>query len=128
MLVTASKKGLTAMFPSKRSTGVAPEVNLGIIQARNQQVRDPHTTRKQRLHPGFETTGRRHQKSKTGVSVTPQKGLTPPNLYFKKNTHIFLAHVIFKAQVSKSYDVLRFMLKTLKSKSADVKCCFRGNM
>ena len=27
------------------------------------------------IHPGFETQGRCHQKSKTGVSVAPQKGL-----------------------------------------------------
>ena len=27
-----------------------------------------------RDHPGFETQGRRHQKSETGVSVAPQKG------------------------------------------------------
>ena len=24
------------------------------------------------IHPGFETQGRRHQKSKTGVSVAPE--------------------------------------------------------
>ena len=27
------------------------------------------------IHPGIETQGRCHQKSKTGVSVDPQKGL-----------------------------------------------------
>ena len=27
------------------------------------------------IHPGFKTPGRRHQKSKIGVSVAPQKGL-----------------------------------------------------
>ena len=31
--------------------------------------------RKRGIHPGFETQGRRYQKSKTGVSVAPQKGL-----------------------------------------------------
>ena len=37
------------------------------------------------IHPGFETQGRRHQKSKTGVSVTPQKGLVSyKNLKRKK--------------------------------------------
>ena len=35
---------------------------------------------KRGIHPGFETQGRRHQKSKTGVSVVPQKGLV-----FSKN-------------------------------------------
>ena len=29
----------------------------------------------QGIHPGFETQGRSHQKSKTGVSVAPRKEL-----------------------------------------------------
>ena len=32
-------------------------------------------THKQGIHPGFKSQGRHHQKSKTRVSVTPQKGL-----------------------------------------------------
>ena len=37
----------------------------------------------QRMHPGFETKSKHHQKSKTGVSVAPQKGhVTSKN--FKK--------------------------------------------
>ena len=47
--------------------GVAPEVNL----------RNPfyvgHKACKQGVHPDFETQGRCHQKSKTGVSVAIQK-------------------------------------------------------
>ena len=39
----------------------------------------------QRIHPGFETQGRRHQKVKTGVSVTPQKGLLSNLLFFLKS-------------------------------------------
>ena len=27
------------------------------------------------IHPGFEISGRHHHKSKTGISVVPQKGL-----------------------------------------------------
>ena len=53
----------------KRSTGVAPEVNL-----RN-PLHAGDKAGKRGIHPGFETQGRRHQKSKTGVSVAPQKGL-----------------------------------------------------
>ena len=34
---------------------------------------------KRGIHPGFETQGRRHQKSKTGVPMGPQSTL----LYFK---------------------------------------------
>ena len=37
------------------------------------------------IHPGFETQGRRHQKSKTGVSVDPQKGLVYYKNLKKKN-------------------------------------------
>ena len=40
---------------------------------------------KQEMHPGFETQGRHHKKSKTGVSVAPQKGLVSyKNFYEKK--------------------------------------------
>ena len=57
------------MLAIKMSASVAPEVN----------VRNPvHAADK--AHKGginlcFETQGRCHQKSKTGVSVAPQKGL-----------------------------------------------------
>ena len=55
-------------------------------------------------HFGFETQRRRHQKSKTGVSVAPQKGLvSSKNFKFKKNKVLkrFLADVtIFVAMAS----------------------------
>ena len=51
-----------AMPAVKRLAGVTPQVNLR--SARRQES----------VHLGFETQGRRHQKSKTGVSVAPQKG------------------------------------------------------
>ena len=39
-----------------------------------------------RIHPGFETEGRRYQKTKTGISMTPQKGLTSSiNLKIKES-------------------------------------------
>ena len=42
-------------------------------------------SRKCQLHPGFETQGRRYQKSKTGVSVAPQKGhVSSKNFRIKK--------------------------------------------
>ena len=41
---------------------VTPEVNLRIAQARK---------RAKVMHPSYETQGRHHQKSKTGVSVAP---------------------------------------------------------
>ena len=36
------------------------------------------------IQPGFETQGRRHQKSKTGVSVAPQKELVTSTQFLKK--------------------------------------------
>ena len=45
--------------------------------------------RKRGIHPGFETQGRCHQKSKTGVSVAPQKGLVSSK--FKKK--VFMVNV-----------------------------------
>ena len=47
------------------------------VKSRGESLHASKKTRKQEIHPGFfETQGRRHQKSKTGVSVAPQKGLT----------------------------------------------------
>ena len=53
----------------KRSAGATPEVNL------SNPLHAGEKARMQGIHPGFETQGRHHQKSKTGVSVAPQKGL-----------------------------------------------------
>ena len=36
------------------------------------------------IHSGFETQGKCHQKSKTGVSMAPQKGLVSYKKIFKK--------------------------------------------
>ena len=58
------QKGLAAMLTSIQSAGVTPEGNLSITQVRK-HVKG--------IHPGFETQGRHHQKSKTGVSVVPRK-------------------------------------------------------
>ena len=38
----------------------------------------------QGIHPGFETQGRHHQNSKTGVSVAPWKGLMSSKIYLKQ--------------------------------------------
>ena len=54
---------------SLQSAGVAPRVN---------EKSEDHTgekARKQGIHPGFKAQGRRHQKCKIGVSLTPQKEL-----------------------------------------------------
>ena len=44
---------------------------------------------KWRIHPGYETQRRRHQKSKTGVSEAPQKGLIS-SILLKKEWHVEL--------------------------------------
>ena len=61
------QKGSAAMLAIKMSAGVAPEVNL-----RN-PFHTVETTLKQGIYHGFETWDRCHQKSKTGLAVTPQK-------------------------------------------------------
>ena len=73
------RKGLAAMLTFIQLAGVAPEVNL-----RN-SLHAGDKARKRGIHPGFESQGRRHQKSKTGVSVAPRKGLmSSKNLKNKK--------------------------------------------
>ena len=67
------------MLTTKRSTGVAPEVNMknplhAGIEAHNWGI-----------HPGFETKGRHYQKSKTGVSVAPQKRMMSSKNSIKAN-------------------------------------------
>ena len=68
------RNGSAAMLATKRSAGVTPEVNL-----RECVTYTPLQSANKAAHSGFETQRRRHQKSKTGVSVAPQKGL----MFFK---------------------------------------------
>ena len=70
---------MAAMLAAKRSASVAPEVNL-----RGRISCTPLPSVNKAAHPGFETQIRHHQKSKTGVSVAPQKDLYPPNILKKK--------------------------------------------
>ena len=51
--------------------------------------------------PGLETQGRRHQKSKTWVSVTPQKGLVSnknTKKFFKKFVSVFVVLMNFSPE------------------------------
>ena len=64
------RDGSAAMLAAKRSAGVEPEVNL-----RECVTHMPPLNANKAAHSGFETQRRHHQKSKTGVSVAPQKGL-----------------------------------------------------
>ena len=60
-------EGSGHMLAAKRSAAVAPEVNL-----RNPLYRGIEAC-KQGVRPSFEKEDRRHQMSKTGVSVAQQK-------------------------------------------------------
>ena len=56
------------MLAAKRSAGVAQQMNLRDLLCTGNKAR------KQGIHPGLETQGRHHQKFKTGVPATLQKG------------------------------------------------------
>ena len=60
--------GSAAILTAKRSAGVASEVNFG-----NCVTCMPLPSVNKTVLSGFETWRRYHQKSKTGVSVVPQK-------------------------------------------------------
>ena len=72
-------KQIVAMLATKRLAGVAPEVNL-----RECISCMPLPSANKAAHSGFETQRRHHQKSKTGVSVSPQKGLMSSKKILKK--------------------------------------------
>ena len=64
------------MLATKRSAGVAAEVNL------SQYITHmPQPSVEKDAHFGFETQKGHHQKFKTGVSVVPQKGLEKKSNY-----------------------------------------------
>ena len=60
-------KKFVAMLTNIQSAGVASEVTLRSLLHADEKAR------KQGIHPSYETQGRHHQKSKTGISVSPQK-------------------------------------------------------
>ena len=72
------RKSSVAMLTTIQSVGVTPKVNhRNSLYAGNRAS-------KRGIHPDFETQERYHQKSKTGVSVAPRKGLVSPRFFFKK--------------------------------------------
>ena len=75
------QKGSAAMLTSIQSAGVTPEVNLIALHAGDKAW-------KRGIHPGFETQRRHYQKSKTGVSVAPRKGLISSQNLKKKFTKL----------------------------------------
>ena len=50
--------------------------------------------RKHGSHPCFESQGRRQQKSKTGASVAPQKGLVSSKNFLKREKNVDITHVL----------------------------------
>ena len=68
-MIYVDQKSSVAKLTSKQSAGFALAVNLRITKSTDEK------TYKQRIHPGFETQVRRHQKSKNRVSMAPQKDL-----------------------------------------------------
>ena len=64
------ENGSAAMLAAKRLAGVAPEMNI-----RECVTCMPPPSVNKTAHSGFETQRRHHQRSKTGVSMAPQKGL-----------------------------------------------------
>ena len=75
------ESNLAAIPVIKRSAGVTPEVNLNEhvthmpLSSTNKAAHSGFESANKAAHSCLETQDRRHQKSKTGVSVAPQKGL-----------------------------------------------------
>ena len=67
------------MLATKRSVGVTPEVNI-----RKRVTCTPLPCANKAALSGFEIQGRCHQKSETGVSVAPQKGLMSSKNFVKR--------------------------------------------
>ena len=76
------RKGSAGLLTSIQSAGVTPVVNLGITQARKHA---------KEIHPGFETRGRHHQKSKTGDLPKRHR----PSKFFSKKDHLDLSLLMF---------------------------------
>ena len=81
------------MVAAKRLTGVTAEANL-----RECVICTPLPSVNKAGHSGFETLRRHHQKSKTGVSVAPQKrtyvrqNLKEPALFSIQSASYSLSH------------------------------------
>ena len=68
------------ILAAKKSVGGTLEVNL-----RDHVTCMPPPSVNKAAHSGFETKGRRHQKSKSGVSVAPRKDSCPPKKILSTN-------------------------------------------
>ena len=89
-----------SMVATKRLAGVAPEVNLGECVTCT-----PLPSTNKAALSGYETQRRCHQKTKTGVSVAPQKGLMSCNFFLKKKVITWVNQFDFFSEMVK-YDPL----------------------
>ena len=88
----------TAMLAVKMSAGVTPEVDLrNPLQAGDKAC-------KWGFHPGFEIYGRHHQKSKTGVTVDPQKELMSSKNLKRKEEVVLPRNMRFQRNVTRCPD------------------------
>ena len=88
------ENNMAAMLVTKRSAGITPKVKI-----RQHVTHRPPPSANKAAHSGFETQKRHHQKSKTGVSVAPQKGL-------RVCSHWTLNNSINVSNVSLTKDIL----------------------
>ena len=77
------------------------------------------------IHPGFKTQGRRHQKSKTGVSVIPQKGLMS-SIKLKKYVHITFGWVLLLMDSFRCRPSYSLWHSTSRLQSRYLYCVFRS--
>ena len=77
------ENSLAAMMIAKTSAGVKPEVNL-----RGFVTYTPLLSMNKAAHSVFETQTRHHQKTKTGLSLAPQKDIWPL-IFFLKTFKMF---------------------------------------
>ena len=81
------------MLAGKKPAANAPEVNL----------RNPLHIGKKYIGKGstlaLKTQGRHHQKSKTGLSVAPEKGLKSSKIFFEKKKSHYLRAIILGTMV-----------------------------
>ena len=96
------------MLATKRSAGVTPEVKL-----REHVTHMPPYSSNKAAHSGFETQRRHHQKSKTRVSVAPQKGLMSSKNFLKKEKRENLFRTHFCICVYVTIDAVLNLMETL---------------
>ena len=91
LISETARDSSAAMLATKRLAGVTPEVIL-----RECVTHTPPPSVNKAAHSGFETQRIHHQKSKTGVSVAPQKGLmSSKNLKKKDSRAHTVSHTLF---------------------------------